>query len=126
MSRGARECLRYLASLDSAGGSVFPLQRTIAKRLGCDVRSVKRYVRELRKAGCIVIQRRGRTSAIYEIQKGQFVPSSVPSSVPSGRRYKEVCLVSPERKPPCQELNFIIPEMQAAYEEELRRLGVSV
>jgi len=87
LSRGARRLLDLLKSFARRSGRAFPFQKTLAEKLEVKIRTIKRWVRELREAGLIAVRRRQHSSAEYEIQKGQNVPSDVPSgveNVPSG------------------------------------------
>lgn len=77
---GAKRLLGIIQSLHSIRGEVFPFQRTLARRLGVCVRTVKRWVRQLVDAGLLAVHRRGRTSALYSLH---FVPSNVPSKPPA-------------------------------------------
>lgn len=71
LSHGARRCLNVLRTY---GTSVFPKQETLAGRLLCDIRSVRRYVQELKQAGLVTVRKRGATSSIYQL----LVPPSSP------------------------------------------------
>lgn len=64
LSHGAQHCLNVLRMY---GGSAFPFQRTLAKRMKCDLRTVNRYVAELRSAGFIEVSQCGPTSSKYRL-----------------------------------------------------------
>lgn len=76
LSAGAKRLLGIIHSLHSIRGEAFPFQRTLARRLGVCVRTIKRWLRNLIDAGLVIVQRRGPTSALY-------LPQDVPSNVPS-------------------------------------------
>lgn len=67
LSTGARRCLRLLASFAARSGKAFPFQRTLAEKLDCNIRTVSRYVRELRDAGVVQVQKRQQSSALYKL-----------------------------------------------------------
>lgn len=70
LSRGARAVLRYLqACAKGILGVIIPKQQTIAARLAAGLSSVQRWVKELREAGWIRVQKRGRSSAQYFISR---------------------------------------------------------
>lgn len=62
---------------DQSGSSCFPSQVTIAAKVGCDVRTVKRCVKRLEAAGLIRRVARGRKGTAYLV--------SVPSTPPPAR-----------------------------------------
>lgn len=64
LSHGARQCLNVLRTY---GRSVFPKQETLARRLKCGLRTVNRYIAELRRAGLIEVSQRGPTSSQYRV-----------------------------------------------------------
>ena len=88
LSRGARRLLDLLKSFARRSGRAFPFQKTLAEKLEVKIRTIKRWVRELREGGLIAVRRRQHSSAEYEIQKGQEYEiqkgQNVPSDVPSG------------------------------------------
>lgn len=123
LSRGTRRLLTELKSYARHSGRAFPFQETLATRLGVDVRTIKRWVRELREAGQITVRRRQHSSAEYEIQKGQNVPSNVPSgaeNVLSGAPYLymssnlELRGVRPATKKPPQSEDQFVDWMEVA------------
>ena len=81
---GARQILSIIRSILKYCKQAFPSQEWLATKLGCCVRTIKRYVRELRESGLLIVHRRQHLTAIYELVS---VPSDVPSegeNVPSG------------------------------------------
>ena len=79
LSRGAQRCLRLIRLF---GGVSLPQWR-IAKKLRCSVRTVKRYIRELRDSGRIRVTRRGPIEATYTLSNERTPKKNVPSFVPS-------------------------------------------
>ncbi len=86
LSRGARRLLSLLQSYARLSGRAFPFQATLARKLDCDTRTIRRYVAELREAGLLNVQKRQHSSAEYFIQTGQNVRSGVRSDVRSDVR----------------------------------------
>ena len=91
LSRGARRTLQALQYFFNGKPECWPRQETIARRVRCDVRTIKRHIAELRCAGVLEIRRRANQSCVYTLCKemslpfleGTNVPSVVPSVVPS-------------------------------------------
>lgn len=70
LSRGAQRCFSFLKSLARFSGRAFPLQETVAIRLGCKRRMVRYYLAELREAGLIVAtKKRQHSSAEYVLSQ---------------------------------------------------------
>jgi biotin operon repressor len=68
LSRGARALHRLLTELHQQFRSVFPSQETLARHLECSVRSVRNYLTELRAAGLVETEPRGRyASLLYRL-----------------------------------------------------------
>lgn len=88
MTSGARRCLNHLRTY---GKTAFPFQRTIARKLQCEVRTVKRYIQELRIEGFVEVFRRGSTSAVYVLTNQAFTNKNVPlkNSTESLEKYVE-------------------------------------
>lgn len=79
LSLGARRLLNILRSY---GREIFPRQETIGRKLDWGIRTVNRYMKELREAGLVEVQFRGPRSAEYrlinqEVRKETGVPSEV-------------------------------------------------
>ena len=85
LSRGARRCFQTLQSFARKSGRAFPFQSTLAAELEVDIRTVRRYIRELRIAGWISVEKRQHSSALYTIQTGQNVRSGVLSEAKNVR-----------------------------------------
>ncbi len=102
LSAGARRCWEVLSGYARTAGQVFPFQETIARVLGVSVRSVQRWVGELRRYGLVQVQKRGRTSALYAIDSGaraggSFGGSNAPPSITDSTESKtteEFCSAS--------------------------------
>lgn len=103
LSRGARRTLRYLESLSHRTGQAFPFIQTIAKDIGCSVRSAKYYLAELRMLGYVESRKRQHTSALFTLVKKPVENTTVrsctsalldctsePESCTSGPRPKSV------------------------------------
>jgi len=66
LSLGARALLGELQAMANAQRACWPSQQTLAKRLGKCVRSIRRYLEELKQSGLLEIKLRGfASSAIY-------------------------------------------------------------
>jgi DNA-binding MarR family transcriptional regulator len=91
LPRGAREMLKYLQSLKSwsARGFAFPLQKTLAERLGANRKTIKRWTEKLMEAGMLSRRRDpedlrqwlyfpGEEDQSTSQIRGQNVPYSVP------------------------------------------------
>jgi Helix-turn-helix domain len=130
LSSGARRCFSLLASFAARSGQAFPFQRTLAMKLDCNLRTVNRYVRELRDAGILAVRKRQRSSALYSFsqavedpagrpRKPGVKPSGVVSNVVSGPRLKSVGSMSTsERGSP-------LPPLTIAAREETPAAGAS-
>lgn len=87
ISRGAKRCLRLLRTFN--GEQSIP-QWLLAKKLRCSVRTVKRYIRELRDAGRIRVVMHGPKEATYVLSNAHARHKNVPSFVPSSpARYSD-------------------------------------
>lgn len=85
ISRGAYACLQLLISYSMRSGRAYPFHKTIAVKLAgpgrkpLSLRTVKRYIAELRKAGIVTVKRHQHSSCEYQIQRCQNVTSGVTS-----------------------------------------------
>lgn len=75
MTRGAIQLLKLLRSY----GRAFPFQATLAAKLGCTERTVRRYVQELSESGLLIVQKRGHSSAEYQLIKQLVTANNVRS-----------------------------------------------
>jgi hypothetical protein len=64
LSRGARELLAHLRSY---GSQIFPKQDTLARKLDLGLRTINRYICELKKAGLLEVEPRGPSSSSYRV-----------------------------------------------------------
>ncbi len=67
LSRGARRTLQALHWFFNGKTECWPRQQTIARRVGCGLRSVKRYLDELRDAGVIESHQRPNSACVYHL-----------------------------------------------------------
>lgn len=67
ISRGAEKCLLLLRWMKKKHGNVFPSQQWIARHFKVDLRTVIRWIAELKRIGQIQVQKRGPRSAVYKI-----------------------------------------------------------
>lgn len=80
MTRGAARLLRVLQQY---GERVFPKQDTLADRLGVGLRTINRYIHELKEAGLLAVEQRGPTSSTYSlISQRPAAQSGVASHAP--------------------------------------------
>jgi len=85
LSIGARALLAFVRDKAKRSGEMRGKmwwgQKTIAEALGISLRSVNRYMAELKKAGLVTSKQRGKTSAMYQIAgpkstETKFIPYS--------------------------------------------------
>lgn len=89
LSHGARRCLNVLRTY---GQNVFPKQETLARRMKCGLRTVSRYIGELRESGCISVLRCGRTSAEYRLNYQYIAEQIGVSSRPVQKSVEKLCI----------------------------------
>jgi DNA-binding transcriptional MocR family regulator len=128
LSRGAHRCLKFIKSYDfQRRGWSCPSQTTLAKDLGVDLRTVKRYVAELTRKSYLLARRRPNSSSVYSfgVRKGQNVPAkvtqNVPADVPADVPTIQLFLMQPNgpaqtAQKPTQEFAFM--DMPAYYTTE--------
>jgi hypothetical protein len=90
LSRGARRLFDLLQSYARHSGRAFPFQKTLAGRMECADRTIRRYINELVAGGMLAVRKRQHSSAEYVIQTGQNVRSGVRSGVRSERPFISV------------------------------------
>lgn len=69
LSRGAQRCLELLQWYSRTFKQVYPLQSTIARKLGKTDRQVRTYLQELRAAGLVAVKKCGQAPATYLLAK---------------------------------------------------------
>lgn len=69
MTHGARVLLWFLQRKENRNGVSYWGQERIAKELRCHVRTVGRWLAELRRADLVEVKRRGSTSNVYRLRK---------------------------------------------------------
>jgi AraC-like DNA-binding protein len=123
-SIGARRLLRLLESYARLSGRAFPFQATLAQKLKCSDRTVRRYLRELCRAGRVGVVKRQHHSAEYRLLAVENVRSDVRSDVRSGAAHigmstePELRASRPARKPP----SFEVANYRTEFSEEWHRL----
>lgn len=65
LSRGAQRCLDLLKWYSARFRDVYPLQSTIAAKLGKSTRQVRHYLAELKSAGLVDVRKAGPNPATY-------------------------------------------------------------
>ncbi len=135
LSRGAERLFDLLKWYTARFRSVFPKQETLARHLKCSIRTIIRWLGELKSRGAVAVQRCGPQSADYAVSeaflKQQLAAENVTSLAElcrvSGRATRRVPITEfpPRRKqympyrdsfpkPPERERNYIIPGREAA------------
>lgn len=87
LSSGARRLSQLLQSYARLSGRAFPFQATLAKKLCCSDRTVRRYASELAKAGRLAIIQRQRHSAEYRLLPVHNVQANVQAGVQAKSAY---------------------------------------
>ena len=133
LSDGARRLLDLLNWYKRKFPVVRPSLQKLAAHVERCTRTVKRWISELKKAGCLAVTCHGPRGAVYVPDVPDRVPDCVPDSRPLllksysrtvSRGYRP--FQNPERKPPATEPNYILPHKLEAYKAavaalELRR-----
>lgn len=65
ISCGARELFKLILSYARGPKGAIPFQMTLAGKLRATIRTVQRWLSELKSAGMVLVKKRQRTSAIY-------------------------------------------------------------
>lgn len=55
----------------------FPSQKTLSEELGCTIRTIQNYIRQLVKAGQLLVKRRGSISNLYTIISKKILTESL-------------------------------------------------
>ncbi|MEG1142214.1 MAG: helix-turn-helix domain-containing protein [Clostridia bacterium] len=79
LSCKARMLAIIISSYCHEGNECYPSQQTLANDMGMSVRSIQRYLTELKEAGIVRVIRRGHTSNIYKflISVRRFIDKTV-------------------------------------------------
>jgi hypothetical protein len=128
LSDGARRLLDLLNWYKRKFPVVRPSLQKLAAHVERCTRTVKRWISELKKAGCLAVTCHGPRGAVYVPDVPDCVPDCVPDSRPrlftdlktSTHRRGYRPFQNPERKPPASEPNYILPHMRGALEEYMR------
>jgi len=86
LSRGAQRLLALIESYARRSGQAFPFQKQLANRMDISEQMVRRYLLELKRAGRVVVQKRGQTSALYLPQPVQVSVDKLQSELRSELR----------------------------------------
>jgi DNA-binding transcriptional regulator LsrR (DeoR family) len=105
LSNGALRCLEALKYYCRGKDNCWPKQETIAKQMGCSLRSVTRYIEELRVSGDVTSNRRPNTSCMYQLRGALALPETFGTSVgtsvalPPIKLYERSTLKTPSSNP---------------------------
>ena len=69
LSRGASSLLKFLTDKAGRKGFMWWGQRSMATHFDVDIRTIRRWVRELKQSGDVQAARRGSTSSVYTLSK---------------------------------------------------------
>lgn len=102
LSKGAAKYFRMIKAFVARYGAwrFFASQRWIAERLNCSVRSVKRWLAELREKGVIATKRRSQETMIYNVLRETLAPQMAPQMAP--RIKEESSIVFPSERNNCR------------------------
>lgn len=135
LSAGAMRCLDSIQYFCRGKDHCWPKQKTIAKHMGCSLRSVKRYIEELRVSGDVTSNRRPNTSCVYQLRVDLALPKTFGTSVgtsvalPPYKLYERTTLKRSlsnpwkediERFGAKREENYILPGKEAQIEAWLK------
>ncbi len=100
LSRGCRDYIKALRYFCRGKDHCWPRQGTIASRLGCSKRQVRRYQTEAKEAGNVLsVKRRPNSSAVYTLQAEMSTPMSTPNVHSVNKVFTEVKKAEEKARP---------------------------
>lgn len=113
MSRGAWRCLNALRWYARGNSECWPKQATLAKKLGCGLRTVKRHIEELRGLGLVTSTQRPNSSCKYLLSTGLSTEMALPNGTPGGTptiKLSELKVLNHSKRAPMTDNTFPRPE----------------